>query len=97
MKHVKENKIAERHGGWTAWLREVEISTSQADRFIKVTTELEMSKFPTSGSISLGTLYEIATLPPEERTKPHTIKSTGETKTVDEMTESARKGRPLNE
>jgi Protein of unknown function (DUF3102) len=86
LKHVKDKKIAERHGGWTQWLREINMSTSQADRFIKITTELETSKFPTSGSITLGTLYEIATLPPEEREKPHVIPSTGEVKTVDEMT-----------
>lgn len=86
LKHVKETKIAEGHGGWTAWLRSVEMSTSQADRFEKVFEELSDGKFPTSGSMALGRLYEIATLPPEERERPHTIPSTGAVKTVDEMT-----------
>lgn len=56
----------------------------QADMFIKVVTELE-GKFPTSGSIGLGVLYEIATLPPDERNSEHTTFK-GETKTPDEMT-----------
>ena len=84
LKHVRGSKLTEGHGGWTAWLREVGISTSQADRFIKVVTELE-GKFPTSGSIGLGTLYEIATLPPTEREVEH-VTAKGETKTPDEMT-----------
>lgn len=86
LKHVKERKLAEKHGGWTEWLRNIDMSTSQADRFIKVVDELGDEKFPTSGSITLGKLYEIATLPPEERKKTHIIPSTGKIKTVDEMT-----------
>src|SRR5690606_27085200 len=62
-----------------------DMSTSQADRFTKVYDELSDGKFPTSGSLVIGKLYEIATLPPEERDREHTLKS-GETKTVDEMT-----------
>ncbi|MCQ4363042.1 DUF3102 domain-containing protein [Mycobacterium gordonae] len=86
LKHVKEAKLAERHGGWTNWLREIELSTSHADRFEKVFTELADGKFPPAGSIALGRLYEIATLPPDERERPHTVPSTGETKRPDEMT-----------
>src|SRR5690606_13495522 len=37
-------------------------------------------------SLGLHALYEIATLPPEERDRPHRIPSTGAMKTVDEMT-----------
>ncbi|GAC44069.1 DUF3102 domain-containing protein [Paenibacillus popilliae] len=32
LKHVREKKLAERHGGWTSWLRKVEIEESQARR-----------------------------------------------------------------
>lgn len=85
LKHVKEEKLADRRGGWTAWLREVELSTSQADRFEKVYVELD-GKFPTSGSMVLGHLYEIALMPPEYRDQPHSIPSSGVVKTVEEMT-----------
>lgn len=51
---------------------------------MKVAMELD-GKFPTSGSLKLGTLYEIATLSPEQREQHHTLKS-GEVKAVDEMT-----------
>src|SRR5690625_7773623 len=80
LKHVKENDLA--HGEYTPWLRSIGISTSQADRFIKVVDELE-GKFPTSGSIGLSTLYEIATLPPDQRDVPHELPS-GETKKPEE-------------
>jgi hypothetical protein len=86
LKHVHDKKLAESRGGWTAWLREIGMSTSQADRFIKVYDRLGGGKFPTSGSMALGVLYEIATLPEEAREQAHTIPSTGEVKTVDEMT-----------
>lgn len=81
---VHAEKLSESRGGWTAWLREIDMSTSQADRFMKIAAELD-GKFPTSGSIRMGTLYEIATMPESEREKVHTLAS-GETKTVDEMT-----------
>ncbi|WP_071880168.1 DUF3102 domain-containing protein [Geobacillus vulcani] len=86
LKHVKEKKLAEKRGGWTAWLREIQMSTSQADRFIKVAKEFDEGKLPHVGNIRFRALYEIATMPETERFKPHTILSTGETKTVDEMT-----------
>ena len=40
----------------------------------------------TSRNLSLNALYEITQIPTEQRTQPHKIPSTGETKTVDEMT-----------
>lgn len=83
---VRKEKLADSHGGWTDWLRTIEMSTSQADRFMKVTAELSGGKFPTSGSIALGVMYEIATMPEESRTETHTIPSTGVEKTVDAMT-----------
>ncbi|MEV2661828.1 DUF3102 domain-containing protein [Paenibacillus larvae] len=86
LKHVRGKKLAERHGGWTNWLREVEISTSQADRFIKIIERLTLEKLPDVGNIGIQVLYEIATLPEPERTKSHTIPSTGQTKAVEDMT-----------
>lgn len=85
MKHARESKLAERHGGWTEWLREIDMSTSQADRFIKVFKEYDAGKLPHVGNIAFRALYEIATLPPEQREQPHTT-ATGEQKTPDEMT-----------
>lgn len=86
LKHVKEEKLAEGRGGWTAWLREVEIEESQARRFIAVVEELGDEYRGTYHALGLRALYEIATLSSEQRERPHTIPSTGETKTVDEMT-----------
>lgn len=76
--------MKEKHGEWTEWLRKVGMSSSQADRFMKVTQEFD-GKFPTSGSIGIGVLYEIATLPPEQREQTH-VTAKGETKTPVEMT-----------
>lgn len=86
IKKVHDEKLAEGHGGWTTWLREIDMSTSQADRFIKVVERIDPHKLPHVGNIGFRALYEIATLPPEERDRPHTIPSTGEIKSVDEMT-----------
>ncbi len=69
---------------WERWCEEeIEISRNHANKFIKVADELGAS-----GHRNLGikALYEIATLPPEQREQSHTIPSTGESKTVDEMT-----------
>lgn len=52
---------------------------------MKVYDELPQNKLTDVGQIGLNALYEIATLPQEEREKEH-ITSKGETKTVDEMT-----------
>lgn len=86
LEKVRREKLAETRGGWTAWLREIEMSTSQADRFIKVFREYDGGKLPHVGNIGFRALYEIATMPADQRDQPHTIPSTGETKTVDEMT-----------
>ncbi|CAM4390125.1 DUF3102 domain-containing protein [Paenibacillus phoenicis] len=74
----------EEAGGWIRWLEEhVDFDRSQAHRFITVFEEL--GDVGTYQRFGLRALYEIATLPPEERTREHTLKS-GVTKTVDEMT-----------
>ena len=86
LKHVKELKMADSHGGWTNWLRDVDVEPSQARRFIAVVDEIGDDYRGTYHALGLRALYEIATLPPEERERPHTIPSSGVVKTVDEMT-----------
>ncbi|MGC7665139.1 DUF3102 domain-containing protein [Staphylococcus epidermidis] len=83
LKHVKENDLA--HGEFGKWLEKVKLTNQQAHRFMKVSQEYENSNLTTSLNLGLNVLYQIATLPEEERTKEHTT-SKGEVKTPDEMT-----------
>lgn len=83
LKHVKENDLA--HGQWERWLREdAEIHPRIAQQMMKVVSDPSL-KTSTYSHLGLKALYEIATLPPEERDREHTLKS-GEVKTPDEMT-----------
>ncbi len=83
LKHVKENDLA--HGEWSKWCKnEIGITRQQADRFIVVFEELGTND-TTSCQIGVSRLYEIATLPPEQRESEHTT-SKGEQKTPAEMT-----------
>ncbi|MED1679309.1 DUF3102 domain-containing protein [Bacillus subtilis] len=85
LKHVKENDLV--HGEWEKWCRDiVNISPSQARKFIKISKELSKSNRSMSNDLGYDALYLIATIPEEEREKTHQVPSTGETKTVDEMT-----------
>lgn len=81
LKHVKENDLA--HGEWIEWLNKVNLDRSQATKFIKIANEFRNDW--TSNHLGVDALYQIATLPDEERTKEH-ITSKGEVKTPDEMT-----------
>lgn len=83
LKHVKENDLV--HGEFGKWLETIDMSHTQANRFMKVFDEIPQTKLTDVGQIGLNALYEIATLPQEEREKEH-VTSKGETKTVDEMT-----------
>ncbi|NMF00061.1 DUF3102 domain-containing protein [Aneurinibacillus aneurinilyticus] len=84
LKHVKENDLA--HGEWTKWCEEeIKLPMRHANKFIRVYDELA-EKWSTSTTLGFEVLYQIATLPPEAREQAHTIPSTGEVKTVDEMT-----------
>lgn len=85
MKHVKENDLA--HGQWAKWCEnDIGMKRQQADMFIKVAEEFEGQFDKTFCHLGLSALYQIALLPSDQREKPHTIPSTGEVKTVDEMT-----------
>lgn len=84
LKHVKENDLA--HGEFGKWSKSIGIHPTDASKFIRVYDELGDSKLGTYPNFGLKALYMVATLPPAEREKPHTIPSTGEVKTVDEMT-----------
>lgn len=83
LKHVKENDLA--HGEFGKWLSKINMSRSTARRFIKVADSPELNS-PSMANLGTSILYEIATLPEEERTKEHTT-SKGEVKTPDEMTQ----------
>ncbi|GIP14001.1 hypothetical protein J1TS5_61710 [Paenibacillus macerans] len=84
LKHVKENDLA--HGQWSRWVeRDIGLPARHANKFIKIVDELG-EKWSTSTTLAFEVLYQIATLPSEDRERPHTIPSTGATKTVDEMT-----------
>ncbi|MDS3916695.1 DUF3102 domain-containing protein [Staphylococcus hominis] len=82
LKHVKENDLA--HGEFGKWLEKMNMNQRIAQQMIKISSNPELN---TSTYTHLGTraLYEIATLPEEERTKEHTT-SKGKIKTPDEMT-----------
>lgn len=81
LKWVKEHDLT--HGQYLNWLKSIKMDRTQASRFIKVSTTL-----PNDGTyqhLGARALYEIATMPPEERDKPQQLDS-GETKKPDEMT-----------
>lgn len=85
LKHVKENDLA--HGQWAKWCEnDIGMKRQQADMFIKVAEEFEGQFDKTFCHLGLSALYQIALLPSDQRYLPHTIPSTGEVKTVDEMT-----------
>ncbi len=83
LKHVKENDLA--HGEFGKWLKSIDIDRTLATRLMKIAEEFSESKYATSHNIGIEALYQIATLPPEQREVEH-ITSKGETKTPDEMT-----------
>lgn len=83
LKHVKENDLA--RGEWSKWCESIGMQSRHANKFIVIYDQLR-DKWSTSTTIGFEPLYQIATMPEEQRDRPHTIPSTGETKTVDEMT-----------
>lgn len=69
------------HGEFGKWLDTVNLHERQAQRLMKVADEFG-SNTTTWSELPFRTLYEIATLPPDQREQPHEIPSTGQTKTV---------------
>jgi len=82
----KDNNAIVARGYWGEWLESVSMSYQQSDRFIRVFSELGNNNYLTYSNKGLDALYHIATIDEEEREKHHTVPSSGETKTVDEMT-----------
>jgi hypothetical protein len=87
LKHVKEKKLAEK--GWESWLIEVDIPKTNAWQFIKAYEQL--GEVRTFECLDASKIFQIISLPSEiDRQEfvytAHTIPSTGESKTVDEMT-----------
>jgi DNA repair ATPase RecN len=83
--HVKKNDLV--HGEFGKWLKKIDIHPRVAQQMMKVVKVLdENAKMSSYLNLGLEVLYLIATMPEEEREKEHKIPSTGETKTVDEMT-----------
>jgi hypothetical protein len=82
LKWVKENDLA--HGEYMKWLKEsVNMNPTTAQRFVKIASELP-NRY-SSTDLGWKALYEIATMPPEERDNPQQLDS-GQTKKPDEMT-----------
>jgi hypothetical protein len=83
LKHVKENDLV--HGQWEKWCSEsVNITKRHADRYIKVYKTF--ANGTTSSHLGFEVLYLMSTMTEEERESLQEIPSTGETKTVYEMT-----------
>ncbi|PRT06963.1 hypothetical protein C6356_00630 [Bacillus wiedmannii] len=88
LRYVKENDLA--HGEFCKWLDTINMTPRNAQQFMQITNELD-SKAKMVSHLGFAKLLQIAQIPSEvdhqEFVKQsHTIPSTGETKTVDEMT-----------
>ena len=82
---MKENDLA--HGEFGKWLENVGLDKYQASRFIKVADE--EPKLRSGATLGLKALYQISTIPEEQREEKHKT-STGEMKTPYEMTNKER-------
>lgn len=88
LKHVKENDLV--HGEWTRWLETIGMQPRNAQRLIQVTMEFEGNANALS-HLGFTKLLQVTQLPENVDKKQfiegvHTIPTTGEEKTVEEMT-----------
>lgn len=86
LKHVKENDLA--HGEFGKWLEKIGIERTFAAKSMKISRELGSNVAPVQ-HLGIRALYQIATIPEEEREKEHKV-SSGEMKNTYEMTVKER-------
>ncbi|MGG1650444.1 DUF3102 domain-containing protein [Paenibacillus sp. NRS-1775] len=87
LKHVKENDLV--HGEWYEWLKTIDITPRTATRMIQAFEQF--GKRTTSSDLAVGKIFEMLSLPEsvdrlEFVEQEHIVPSTGEQKTVKEMT-----------
>ncbi len=92
LKHVKENDLV--HGEWYEWLKTVDITPRTATRMIQAFEQFGDA----TSQLPVSKLFEMLSLPEsvdrlEFVEQEHTIPSTGEQKTVEEMTVRELRGR----
>lgn len=81
--HVKDNDLA--HGEFGAWLESIGLGHSEANRFMKIASEIPNSE-PVQ-NIGYSVLYLIATLPEEEKNEQIKRIESGKTPTRNEVQE----------
>lgn len=88
LKHVKEEDLA--HGQFLDWVESVGIAKNEAQKYIKVVSELNPN-YETFNNLGLSALYLIATLPEEEKQAQLEKVEKGDNPTVRELQEVKRK------